>query len=324
MYGTFLFGLGTALTAGLVIAPLLAVAAGTHRARLLRPVLLAVGGTFGSLLVLDQLVESGGRRPTAAADAVLAGMSAVAAAALIGRAVLEVRRAAPQRPLPAGVVVAAAALVTAQGGLAPARFTGGAARAATGTEASVLPLAGVALGVSAAVLLTLAARHGLPRIRPDRRFRAAAAALPALAAAGLLARGTGGLQAAGVLGGDRTPVYDVQSAVPGDSWYGTVLGAATGFSPFPTALQITVWCLYAVPVLLLLLSPIRFGRSVGGAGAEGKTTDGEADSGGSTATPGPGDGRDGARGVGGRTGPDGERLCDGARGTGGRPVGDGS
>ncbi|QDY76510.1 FTR1 family protein [Streptomyces qinzhouensis] len=331
MDGTILFGLGTGLSVGVVIAPLLAVAARTGRFGLLRPVLLAVGGTFGFFLVLDFGFETGSREPTFETKMVIVAVLSLVSAALIAWAVFEIHRASSQRrpygpsvrPGYAGVVVAAAALSMGQNGMDQARFIRAAVQTMFGDGAGVLPLAGVSLGFAIATVVALALFHGLLRIRPDRWFFTGTSVLLAVVGAGTLAQGVGTLQAVEVLGGDLTPVYDVYSAVPMDTWYGVALAATVGFSPFPSALYVTVWFLYPVPMLLLLLAPIKFGRSVGGAGAEGKTTtDGESDSGGSATAPGPWDDGDGAGGGGGRTGSDGERLRDGARGAGGRPFGD--
>ncbi|MGW1281177.1 FTR1 family protein [Streptomyces tsukubensis] len=275
MDGTFLFGLGTGLSAGVVIAPLLAVAARAGRFALLRPVLVAVGATFAFFLVLDAVLESGSREPTVRTLGILTGVLSLLAAGLITWAVFEIHRGARRRaygpavrPLYAGVVVASAALSVGLGGLGQARFIRAAVRAATGEEASLLPLLGVVLGLSTGVVVALALFHGLLWIRPDRWFFTGTAVLLAVVGAGVFAQGVNNLQFADVFGGDLAPVYNVYSEVPLDTWYGMALASTVGFSPFPTALQVTVWFLYPVPVLLLLLAPIRFGRSVGGAGAE--------------------------------------------------------
>ncbi|MFE0421171.1 FTR1 family protein [Streptomyces sp. NPDC058953] len=309
MDGTFLFGLHLGLTVGVVMAPLLATCLRTGRGDLVGPAVIGAVGTLVLLLVAESVLDSGSRYPTAKAEIVIAGSLSLAGAAVLTWTVYEIRRAGERRYEPsrravyAGATVAAAVFSVTQGGLLPAQFLSSAAKASTGASASPQPLAEVALGLFAAAVVGLLLFQGLLRIRPDRWFFTVTTALLAVVTAGVLSIAVNNLQFGDVIGGDLTPVFDVYATVPADSWYGTVLSALFGFHPAPTALQVTVWSLYVVPTLLLLLAPIGFGRSVGGAGAEGKTTDGEADAGGSAA-PGPWGGRYGARGGDGGTGSD--------------------
>jgi high-affinity iron transporter len=76
-------------------------------------------------------------------------------------------------------------------------------------------------------------------------------------AAGILAYGMHDLQEAGIVPGLNTLAFDVSTAVPPDSWYGTLLKGIFNFSPQTTVAEAIVWVAYVVIVLPLFLRPQR-------------------------------------------------------------------
>ncbi|MEU5164096.1 FTR1 family protein [Streptomyces sp. NPDC020875] len=276
MDGTFLFGLSIGLSVGVVIVPLLAASFMVGRGDLVRPVLAAVFGTLAVLVVVESVFESGSRYPTLKGQLVLAGVLSLVSVVLLSWVVYEVLRAGARgyepsrRGVYTGAAVAAGVCSVAPGGLIPAQFLSAAARAATGESASVRPLMGVLLGMFTAAVVGIVVFQVLLRLRPGRGFFAGLALALVVGAAGTLALAVANFQVVDVLGGDLTPVYDVYAEVPPDSWYSAVLTSLVGFQHSPTVLQVTVWFLYLVPAVVLVLAPIKFGRSVGGHGGRGK------------------------------------------------------
>jgi high-affinity iron transporter len=124
------------------------------------------------------------------------------------------------------------------------------------TGQSTQPLVGAALGLLTAVLLGWLFYRGAVRINLARFFRWTGALL-VIVAAGVLAYGVHDLQEAGILPGLNTLAFDISSAVPADSWYGTLLRGTINLTPQTTVLQAVVWVLYVVPVLALFLRPAR-------------------------------------------------------------------
>jgi high-affinity iron transporter len=124
------------------------------------------------------------------------------------------------------------------------------------TGQSTQPLVGAALGLLTAVLLGWLFYRGAVRINLAKFFRWTGALL-VIVAAGVLAYGVHDLQEAGILPGLNTLAFDISSAVPADSWYGTLLRGTINLTPQTTVLQAVVWVLYVVPVLALFLRPAR-------------------------------------------------------------------
>jgi len=118
------------------------------------------------------------------------------------------------------------------------------------------PAIGAVLGLATAVTLGWLFYRGSVKLDLARFFRYTGAAL-IVVAAGVLAYGFHDLQEAGLIGGLNNLAFDVSSAVPPGSWYGTLLKGIFNFSPQTTWLELTVWFAYLVPTMILFLRPLK-------------------------------------------------------------------
>ncbi|WP_329017942.1 FTR1 family protein [Streptomyces sp. NBC_00690] len=330
MYGTYLMGLQSGLEAGLVAALVIAFAFRSGRRAALSSVLLASAAAALLMLGFGSVLEYGPRELTPRAEGIFGGFLSIAAAGLVGWVVLRTRRppfkatgtaTAPATATASGVqglrrghgaLATTAALAVSHEGLTAALFLWSSVRAASDGHGSDGPLTVLLLGITTAVLVVWAVWRLALRVDLSRSVRWIGAALLVLAA-GMLSKGVGHLQRADFSDGVPAAAFDFSDAIPAESWYGALLRGVLGFEPAPTGFQITVWALYLVPALALFLSPVGFGRSVGG---KESAADEKADSGGraarepgaeGSAVPSNGGGGDGAC-------LDGERVRDRARG----------
>ncbi len=138
-------------------------------------------------------------------------------------------------------------------GLETALFLWAAAKA---TGSSTQPLIGGSLGLVSAVVLGLLIYRGAVRLDLGKFFRWTGGIL-VFVAAGVLAYGIHDLQEAAILPGSNSLAFDVSSAVPPSSWYGTLLKGTINFSPRTTWLELTAWVAYIVPVFLLFIRAVR-------------------------------------------------------------------
>jgi high-affinity iron transporter len=325
VFGNYLIGLREGLEASLVVCILVAYLVKTGRRDALRPIWIGIGVAIVLALGFGFGLEYGSQEMTFEAQEGLGGSLSIVAVGLVTWMVFWMRRTA--RHLKAelhgrldaalqmgtGALVATAFLAVGREGLETALFVWASVRASQdGTHA---PLIGVVLGIATAVALGWLFYRGAIRINLAKFFTWTGGML-VIVAAGVIAYGVHDLQEANILPGLTHTAFDISSAIPADSWYGTLLKGVFNFQPDPTVVQAWVWALYLVPTLALFLAPVGFGRSAGGGVTEQKATDEKADSG-EAGDAGSGGGRDGDSAV---TG--GERVRDGARGTGGRTVGE--
>jgi high-affinity iron transporter len=113
--------------------------------------------------------------------------------------------------------------------------------------ADVWSLVGLVLGLGSAVALGALLTKGLVRVNLGRFFTVTGAFL-VIVAAGVLSYGVHDLQEANILPGLHATAFDVTAAVPGDSWYGTLLKGLFNFSPASTWLELAVWIAYVAVV----------------------------------------------------------------------------
>ncbi|MET9572102.1 iron uptake transporter permease EfeU [Streptomyces virginiae] len=263
MFGNYLIGLREGLEAGLVVCILVAYLVKTDRRDALRPVWLGIGIACVLSLTFGALLEFGSQELTFEAQELLGGSLSIISVGLVTWMVFWMKRTA--RHLKAelhgkldsalamgtGALVATAFLAVGREGLETALFVWASVRASG--EGSSAPLAGVLLGIATAIVLGYLFYRGAVRINLAKFFRWTGAML-VVVAAGVLAYGVHDLQEARFLGGLNDRAFDISTAVPPDSWYGTLLKGVFNFQPDPTVLQLAVWALYVVPVLVLFFA----------------------------------------------------------------------
>ncbi|MFH9793786.1 iron uptake transporter permease EfeU [Streptomyces virginiae] len=263
MFGNYLIGLREGLEASLVVCILVAYLVKTERRDALRPVWLGIGIACALSLAFGALLEFGSQELTFEAQELLGGSLSIISVGLVTWMVFWMKRTA--RHLKAelhgkldsalamgtGALVATAFLAVGREGLETALFVWASVRASG--EGSSAPLIGVLLGIATAIVLGYLFYRGALRINLAKFFRWTGAML-VVVAAGVLAYGVHDLQEARFLGGLNDRAFDISTAVPPDSWYGTLLKGVFNFQPDPTVLQLTVWALYLIPVLVLFFA----------------------------------------------------------------------
>ncbi|MFF8260447.1 iron uptake transporter permease EfeU [Streptomyces virginiae] len=263
MFGNYLIGLREGLEASLVVCILVAYLVKTERRDALRPVWLGIGIACALSLTFGALLEFGSQELTFEAQELLGGSLSIISVGLVTWMVFWMKRTA--RHLKAelhgkldsalamgtGALVATAFLAVGREGLETALFVWASVRASG--EGSSAPLIGVLLGIATAIVLGYLFYRGAVRIDLAKFFRWTGAML-VVVAAGVLAYGVHDLQEARFLGGLNDRAFDISTAVPPDSWYGTLLKGVFNFQPDPTVLQLAVWALYVVPVLVLFFA----------------------------------------------------------------------
>ncbi|MEU3190934.1 iron uptake transporter permease EfeU [Streptomyces sp. NPDC006992] len=266
MLGNYLIGLREGLEASLVVCILVAYLVKTGRRDALRPVWLGIAAACAISLGFGAALEFGSQELTFEAQEALGGSLSILAVGLVTWMVFWMRRTARHLKselhgkldaalqMGTGALVATALLAVGREGLETALFVWASVRASG--EGSATPLAGVLLGLATAVVLGWLFYRGALRINLARFFTWTGAML-VIVAAGVLAYGVHDLQEARFLGGLSTKAFDISSAVPPDSWYGTLLKGVFNFQPDPTVLQLVVWVLYLGVTMTFFLAPRR-------------------------------------------------------------------
>ena len=120
--------------------------------------------------------------------------------------------------------------------------------------------AGVVTGLALAIGLGVLIYQGAVRINL-RIFFATTGYFLVVVAAGIVAYGVGDFQEAGVLPGIMSHAWDLSAHLPDSAsplyWLYVLLQAMFQLNLQPTVLQVLGWCLYIVPVLVLLTVQIR-------------------------------------------------------------------
>lgn len=266
MLGNYLIGLREGLEASLVVCILVAYLVKTGRRDALRPVWLGIAAACAISLGFGAALEFGSQELTFEAQEALGGSLSILAVGLVTWMVFWMRRTARHLKselhgkldaalqMGTGALVATALLAVGREGLETALFVWASVRASG--EGSATPLVGVLLGLATAVVLGWLFYRGALRINLARFFTWTGAML-VVVAAGVLAYGVHDLQEARFLGGLSTKAFDISSAVPPDSWYGTLLKGVFNFQPDPTVLQVVVWVLYLGVTMTFFLTPRR-------------------------------------------------------------------
>jgi len=264
MFQTFLTGLREALEAALIIGILVAYLVRSERRHLLRAVWAGVGVAVGlSLVVYLTLLSASDWLDDEAAEA-FAGITSILAVALVTWMVFWMRSQAHMMKadlqgrldraaaVGAGAVALTSFLAVGREGLETALFLS-ANDGAVGS--GVGPRLTAVLGIGTAVVIGVLLYRRAIAIDLAKFFRATGIALVVIAA-GVLAYGVHELQEVGVLPGDDTLAWNLQS-FDRDGWYGTLLEGTVNFRPAMSVLEVIAYAAYLVPVMALFLRPVR-------------------------------------------------------------------
>lgn len=268
MLANFLIGLREGLEASLVVSILIAYLVKTNRRHDVRYIWYGVGTAVALVVGVFTVVNIAiGSLPFRTQELV-GGTLSILAAGLVTWMIFWMRRTArglkkeleseladavALGPLAVAVV---AFLTVGREGLETAAIMYGTVADAYTPQ----PFLGAAGGLLVAVVLGYLIYRGAISVNLGKFFTVTGYLL-IVVAAGVLAYGIYDLQEAGFLprltfevGGISNlgnAIFDISSAIPPDSWYGTLLKGTVNFQPNPSWLQVIGWALYLVPVLWL-------------------------------------------------------------------------
>jgi high-affinity iron transporter len=265
MLGNFLIGLREGLEAALIVSILVAYLVKSGRRHLLPQIWIGVGIAVAVSLAFGAILTFGPKGLTFEAQELIGGLLSIIAVGFVtwmifwmakaARTLSGALRAQIDKAADAGrwSLTVVAMLAVGREGLETALFLWAATQtAAGGTGKTAGPLFGAALGLVVAIVLGYLIYRGALKINLGRFFTWTGAFLIVIAA-GVLAYGVHDLQEAGLLPGLNNLAFDVSSAIPPTSWYGTVLKGVFNFSPATTVLQAAAWLLYFIPTLAIFL-----------------------------------------------------------------------
>ena len=265
MLPNYLIGLREGLEATLIVSILVAYLVKTGHQGRLRFVWVGVVAALVLSLAFGALLTFTSNNLSFEAQERFGGVMSIIAVGFVTWMIFWMRRTARflkndlQGKLDAALTMGALALVVtaflavAREGLETSLFLWAAAQA-SGSGAT--PLVGAGLGIITAVVLGWLLYRRAVSINLATFFTWTGAGL-ILVAGGVLAYGVHDLQEAGDLPGLNNLAFDVSSAVPPDSWYGTLLKGIFNFSPATTWLEAAAWLLYVVPVMFLFFRPAK-------------------------------------------------------------------
>jgi high-affinity iron transporter len=261
--GNFLIGLREGLEATLVVSILVAyLVKSGHRDRL-PAVWAGVGLAAAVSLGFGALLSFSSAQMSFQAQEAFGGILSIIAVGFVTWMIFWMRRTARSlkselhgkvdAALAVGALALALTSAVAVGreGLETSLFLWTAVQA---TGQTTEPLVGAFLGIMCAVALGWLLYRRAVTLNLARFFTWTGGAL-VVVAAGVLAYGAHDLQEAGWLPGLHNVAFDVSTAVPPDSWYGTLLKGIFNFSAASTWLELAVWLGYVVPVMTLFLLP---------------------------------------------------------------------
>ncbi|MGW7405933.1 iron uptake transporter permease EfeU [Streptomyces sp. NPDC054833] len=265
MFANYLIGLREGLEASLVVGILVAyLVKSDHRDRL-APLWAGVLAAVTLSLAFGAVLTFSSSQMSFEAQEAFGGSLSIVAVGFVTWMVFWMRRTARhlkaelQGRLDAALAMGTLALVltsfiaVGREGLETALFIWTAVQA---TGQSTAPLLGAGLGLVSAVVLGYLFYRGAVKINLARFFTWTGAAL-VVVAAGVFSYGVHDLQEAGVLPGLNNIAFDVSSAVPPDSWYGTLLKGTVNFSPASTWYEVAAWLAYILPVMTVFFLPGR-------------------------------------------------------------------
>ncbi|MET4704941.1 iron uptake transporter permease EfeU [Frigoribacterium sp. UYMn621] len=265
MFANFLIGLREGLEAALVVGILVAYVITIGRRDVLRRIWAGVGLAVVLALSIGALLTFGAYGLSFEAQEAIGGTLSIVATGFVtwmifwmlktARNLSGTLRSDIDRHLSGAGwgLVLVAFLAVGREGIETALFLWAAVQA---TGSTTFPLLGAALGILVALVLGYLIYRGVLSINLSKFFTYTGLFL-IVVAAGVLSYGVHDLQEASILPGLGALAFDVSSAIPPASWYGTLLKGSINFSPATTWLEAIVWTLYVVPVLILFIRRIR-------------------------------------------------------------------
>ena len=265
MFANLLIGLREGLEAALVVSILITYLVRVQRRDVLPKLWLGVIAAIMLSLALGALLTFGAYGLSFQAQEMIGGLLSILAVGLITWMIFWLAKTSANlkaqlhssldRGLVAGGLSIALVAFFAVGreGIETTLFIWAAVQASGETT---LPLLGAIIGIGIAVLLGFLIYRGMLRINLTAFFRWTGLLLITVSA-GVLAYGVHDLQEAGLLPGLHALAFNVTTAVPPDSWYGTLLKGIFNFSPATTWFEFFTWWAYIVTVGLLFWRALR-------------------------------------------------------------------
>ena len=264
MFPNFLIGLREGLEASLVVGILVAYLVRTGNRDRLRPVWLGVGTAIAASLAVGAALTFTSRSLSFEAQELFGGVMSIIAVGFVTGMVFWMRNQSRalkhelQGKLDAALSGGSLALfivalfAVGREGLETALFLWTSVEAAGSTTN---PVVGAVIGLVVATVIGWLIYRQSVRLNLATFFKVTGAGL-IVVAAGVLAYGVHDLQEADVLPGLNSLAFDVSSAIPPSSWYGTVLKGIFNFSPATTWLEAIAYVAYLVPVMVLFFRPM--------------------------------------------------------------------
>lgn len=261
MFANFLIGLREGLEAALIVAILVAYLVKLDRRAQVARIWAGVGAALGLSVLVTVLLVVTGSALEPRAEEIFAGTMSLLAVGLITWMIFwmavharslkshlhgEVDKALVSSSWALGVV---AFVAVAREGLETALFVWAAAQSSATATA---PFIGALLGLAVAVALGFLLYRGALKVDLRRLFLWTGIAL-IIVAAGVLMYAVHELQEAGLLPGEESVAFDVSSAVPKESWYGSLLAAIFNFRAVTSWLMVVAWFAYVVPTMAYFL-----------------------------------------------------------------------
>lgn len=270
MFANLLIGLREGLEASLIVSILIAYLVKTKRRHEIRYVWVGVAVALGLVIAVFTFVTIAFEQLSFKAQEGVGGTLSILAAGLVTWMIFWMRRTArglkkelegemaSAVALGNGAIALVAFLTVGREGLETAAIMWSTINGAYTPQ----PFIGATLGIILAILLGIGIYRGAIKVNLGKFFTITGFLL-IIVAAGVLAYGVYDLQEAGFLPrltGDvgsisnlGNAIFNIESTIPKDSWYGTLLKGTVNFQPDPSWLQGVCWAVYLGIILPLYL-----------------------------------------------------------------------
>lgn len=256
MFANLLIGLREGIEASLIVGILVAYVIKIDRRDLLRWIWAGVSTALAISLIVGFVLTFATKGLEKKAEETVAGIISLIAVALITWMIFWLLSTAKNirghlqsnidSNLSAGGLGIAfvAFLAVAREGLETTLFIWAAVQA---SGQALLSLLGALIGIAIAVVLGYVIYKGIVKLNLSNFFTWTGALL-IIVAAGVLSYGVHELQEAGWLPGADNLAFDVSTAIPAESWFGTLLKGVFNFSAQTTWLVFFAWWTYVIVV----------------------------------------------------------------------------